>query len=152
MSRTVKTPNYDCSLSECSCVSQFSELLKKLSVAMKKQRDARTELEKQKQKDTTFVNKKKDYEQLKKELAVVDEGIARLQCSGQDDDRLALPVQDLVRNSPRRQSLPAVPISRYPPASPRTPSDGSMNGVSRRGRAPPAPATAPVERKRRRVT
>ncbi|KAH6928127.1 hypothetical protein HPB50_012118 [Hyalomma asiaticum] len=89
------------------------QLLKKLSGAMKKQRDARTELEKQKQKDATFVNKKKDYEQLKKELAGVDEAIARLQCSGQDDDRLALPVQDLVRNSPRRQSLPAAPISSF---------------------------------------
>ncbi|KAH8020673.1 hypothetical protein HPB51_002622 [Rhipicephalus microplus] len=88
------------------------QLLKKLSGAMKKQRDARTELEKQKQKDTTFVMKKNDYEQLKKELAVVDEGIASLQGSGQHDDR---PVQDLVRNSPRLQSLPAVPISRYPP-------------------------------------
>lgn len=128
------------------------QLLKKLSVAMKKQRDARTELEKQKQKDTTFVMKKKDYEQLKKELAGVDEAVARLQCSGRDDDRLAVPVQDLVRNSPRRQSLPAAQLSRYPPASPKTPNDSSMNGVSRRARAPPTPATAPVERKRRRIT
>lgn len=133
-------------------VQEQIQLLKKLSATMKKQRDARTELDKQKQKDTTFVMKKKDYEQLKKELAKVDEGIARLQNTGAEDERPFPLVQDLVRNSPRRHSLPPMQASRYPPASPKTPNDSSVNGVSRRGRIPPAPATAPVERKRRRVT
>lgn len=105
------------------CAVLCAELLKKLSVAMKKQKDARLELDKQKQKDTTFVLKKKDYELLKKELAAVNEAIGRLQGSAAgeeeraDSDRLAFPPavqQDLVRNSPRR-SAPTTPIGRYPP-------------------------------------
>lgn len=148
-------------LKDLDRVHEQIQLLKKLSVAMKKQKDARLELDKQKQKDTTFVLKKKDYELLKKELAAVNEAIGRLQGSAAgeeeraDSDRLAFPPavqQDLVRNSPRR-STPTTPIGRYPPASPKTtPNDSGVNGVSRRGRNLPAPATAPIERKRRRIT
>ncbi|KAG0430424.1 hypothetical protein HPB47_022713 [Ixodes persulcatus] len=128
-----------------------AELLKKLAVSMKKQKDAKTELDKQKQKDTTFTLKKKDYEALKKELAGVEDAIGRMSAYGQEEERRSLLVPDLVRNSPRRQG-PSTPVAKYP-ASPRTtPNDAGVNGVSRRGRSTPAPPTPPSERKRRRVT
>lgn len=134
-------------------VQEQIQLLKKLAVSMKKERDAKTELEKQKQKDTTFSLKKKDYEQLKKELAGVDDSIARMSAFGQEDDQrrsMPVPGQDLVRNSPRRQSLPA--FKHAAAASPKVPAnDTGVNGVSRRGRAA-QPPTPPMERKRRKLT
>lgn len=132
-------------------IQEQIQLLKKLAVSMKKQKDAKTELDKQKQKDTTFTLKKKDYEALKKELAGVEDAIGRMSAYGQEEERRSLLVPDLVRNSPRRQG-PSTPVAKYP-ASPRTtPNDAGVNGVSRRGRSTPAPPTPPSERKRRRVT
>ncbi|CAN7988256.1 unnamed protein product [Ixodes hexagonus] len=134
-------------------IQEQIQLLKKLAVSMKKQKEAKTELDKQKQKDTTFTLKKKDYEALKKELAGVEDAISRMSAYSQEDERcsLSLPIPDLVRNSPRRPGA-STPIAKYP-ASPRTtPNDAGVNGVSRRGRSTPAPPTPPSERKRRRVT
>ncbi|EEC08177.1 hypothetical protein IscW_ISCW006402, partial [Ixodes scapularis] len=94
-------------------IQEQIQLLKKLAVSMKKQKDAKTELDKQKQKDTTFTLKKKDYEALKKELAGVEDAIGRMSAYGQEEERRSLLVPDLVRNSPRRQG-PSTPVAKYP--------------------------------------
>lgn len=134
-------------------IQEQIQLLKKLGGSMRKQKDALLELDKQKQKDTTFMLKKQDYELLKKELSTIDDTIAKMSASCHEDEQRALgaipasPAIDTARNSPR------TPGRRTPagPASPKSAPDTGVNGISRRGRVG-TPITPPTERKRRRMT
>ncbi|XP_064474023.1 structural maintenance of chromosomes flexible hinge domain-containing protein 1-like isoform X2 [Ornithodoros turicata] len=133
-------------------IQEQMQLLKKLGGSMRKQKDARLELDKQKQKDTTFVLKKKDYEVLKKELSTIDDTIAKMSAYHQETEQriTSIPAspsltQDAVRSSPRT-------VGRRVPASPKiTPNDTGVNGIARRGRSG-TPTTPPSDRKRRRLT